>query len=739
MSTRTMAVQLRHLSRQDAAQVVRGLDVVVFDCDGVLWRGDRAVTGCAEALSSLRRAGKRLVFLTNSSSKSRSETRAKLDSFGLLEDGKGEGGIVVTSGFSAAQHLIRVLRLHKSPRPKVMALGGAGLQQELAVAGLDVVAPRAGDVAGGAGWSAGAFAALDPDPAIGAVVAGADPELTYAAVAQAALALQDPACAFIATNLDASVNVGTASRPRLMPEAGATVGAEWEVLQADDGSSYYYNASTGESQWEPPAGFGAGADAEGVVAIGAAGAWLALQDRNGTPYYYNVETRVTTWELPPDLEGAEGVITAWEAPTEDPEVDLQRRMKEKWEREQRVKRRAEERRKKGIPDPPSVPPPPYLGPAAPLELSDSSGESDGETDAHDTDAAGRRAQARSRTQRQLRPPPEPGWRYVNAKAAKGAAAYHTGPGAPPPATAHFVNAQTGATATEAPLAYADWLSKWAEYVRQKQAARRARRARRAARRGMAVRAGDLAGAEEARRARAAADEAARQEAAVRHEQGLREHKAAFLATKAKVDAKEAKEKAREDAIAARRQAGRQKEVALWQSRRDAKAQRAAGEAAELARLRAFRARAAEVGQAAALEEERKAEAAAQEKEARREARHRARREEKERKKREAEEQVRREVEARAREAAAERAKREAEEEERREAEARAVREEAEAAQRAVEERAAQRAAQRAQVHAQRKAKKDAMEKARRKQQQKAQEHEAQEAEERAAQDAAAAT
>ena len=26
------------------------LDVVIFDCDGVLWRGDRAVEGCAAAL-----------------------------------------------------------------------------------------------------------------------------------------------------------------------------------------------------------------------------------------------------------------------------------------------------------------------------------------------------------------------------------------------------------------------------------------------------------------------------------------------------------------------------------------------------------------------------------------------------------------------------------------------------------------------------------------------------------------
>ena len=37
--------------------------------------------------------------------------------------------------------------------------------------------------------------------------------------------------------------------------AAADAGAYWEPAVADDGTAYWYNTMTGESSWEPPAGY----------------------------------------------------------------------------------------------------------------------------------------------------------------------------------------------------------------------------------------------------------------------------------------------------------------------------------------------------------------------------------------------------------------------------------------------------------------------------------------------------
>ena len=50
----------------DAAQLealLGGLDAVVFDCDGVLWQGSKALPGMAEVIAMLRARGKKLMFV----------------------------------------------------------------------------------------------------------------------------------------------------------------------------------------------------------------------------------------------------------------------------------------------------------------------------------------------------------------------------------------------------------------------------------------------------------------------------------------------------------------------------------------------------------------------------------------------------------------------------------------------------------------------------------------------------
>jgi HAD superfamily hydrolase (TIGR01450 family) len=55
----------------------------VLDLDGVVWLGDEAIAGSAQAIARLRARGERVVLATNNSSMTVAEYQAKLDFFGV--------------------------------------------------------------------------------------------------------------------------------------------------------------------------------------------------------------------------------------------------------------------------------------------------------------------------------------------------------------------------------------------------------------------------------------------------------------------------------------------------------------------------------------------------------------------------------------------------------------------------------------------------------------------------------
>ena len=94
-------------------------------------------------------------------------------------------------------------------------------------------------------------------------------------------------------------------------EGEADVNTIWEAIQDDEGRTYYYNTVTGESSWEAPPGFTGGAAAsatgadEQAAEEQAAAAesdqpqrWTGYKDDEGRTYYYNETTGETQWERP---------------------------------------------------------------------------------------------------------------------------------------------------------------------------------------------------------------------------------------------------------------------------------------------------------------------------------------------------------------------------------------------------------------------------------------------------------
>jgi glycerol-1-phosphatase len=105
-------------------------DGLIVDLDGVVWLGELAIPGSAEAIGRLRGAGVRLVFLTNDPRGSREEYAARLRKIGVEVD----EAEIVTSGRALALFLGE-----HEPGARTFAIGSPSLKRELAGAGLQLV------------------------------------------------------------------------------------------------------------------------------------------------------------------------------------------------------------------------------------------------------------------------------------------------------------------------------------------------------------------------------------------------------------------------------------------------------------------------------------------------------------------------------------------------------------------------------------------------------------------------
>lgn len=163
---------------------------VVFDMDGVLWRGETPLPGLSAVFERLAARGLRFVLATNNASKRPGDYVLRMAGYGVLL----EQDQVLTSGMAAAEDLKR----RHAPGVDVYVIGESGLNEALEEAGFRVATDALRDVA--------------------AVVVGFDRSLTYAKLRDAAVLLQRGA-EFVATNTDASFPVEGA----VHPGAGATV------------------------------------------------------------------------------------------------------------------------------------------------------------------------------------------------------------------------------------------------------------------------------------------------------------------------------------------------------------------------------------------------------------------------------------------------------------------------------------------------------------------------------------
>ncbi|NLT34389.1 MAG: HAD-IIA family hydrolase [Gaiellales bacterium] len=181
------------------------LKLVAFDLDGVIYRGAEVLSGAAEALQAVTERGLILRFVTNNATLHRTAVAARLNGMGLAAT---PGQVLGSAAATAAW-----LQGHIPPGSRVLALGEAGLLQELREAGFQAqhVLPRP---------ELGLPETLPGNAPVRAVAVGLDRALTYASLAAALQPILEGAL-FVATNVDATFP----TEGRLLPGGGSIVAA----------------------------------------------------------------------------------------------------------------------------------------------------------------------------------------------------------------------------------------------------------------------------------------------------------------------------------------------------------------------------------------------------------------------------------------------------------------------------------------------------------------------------------
>lgn len=183
---------------------------LLLDCDGVLWQGDQNIDGSALAVQALKQAGKQLVLVTNSSTKSRASLAARATNVLGIDVGVEE---VVTSGAVVAAEAVA------QKVKTAYVVGSQGLKEELQLAGIQVLDPDVPEP-----FDENLFRLLTTIPTPEAVIVGHDESFSFSKLATASLFLQrgGEACLFFGTNPD----VGNRDKSGyLIPEAGAILAA----------------------------------------------------------------------------------------------------------------------------------------------------------------------------------------------------------------------------------------------------------------------------------------------------------------------------------------------------------------------------------------------------------------------------------------------------------------------------------------------------------------------------------
>lgn len=186
---------------------IKDIKLFLLDLDGTVYLGDRLIEGASEFIEAVRERGRRVVFLTNNSSRSRRQYIEKLTGMGIE---CGAEDVYISS--DAALKLL----VERYGGKRVFVLGTQSLTDFFSEGGVNIT---------------------ERDPEV--VVVGYDTELTYRKLCTATTALRRGA-AYIVTHSD----INCPAYPEFVPDAGSIIALIGESTgrrpQFDCGKPYVF-------------------------------------------------------------------------------------------------------------------------------------------------------------------------------------------------------------------------------------------------------------------------------------------------------------------------------------------------------------------------------------------------------------------------------------------------------------------------------------------------------------------
>ncbi|XP_055743170.1 chronophin-like [Salvelinus fontinalis] len=179
--------ECRKIGGSQIRNLLNAKDFFLFDCDGVIWHGEKAITGAPKVVSSLIKHGKNVLFVTNNCTRPRENYLNKFLRLGFTDVMQEQ---IFSSSYCSALYLRNVAKV----QGKVFVIGGEGVRNELLQAGI----PFVGDEDAPDGTIFNCALASD----VKAVLVGHDDKFTFLKLAKASCYLRDPECLFLATDVD---------------------------------------------------------------------------------------------------------------------------------------------------------------------------------------------------------------------------------------------------------------------------------------------------------------------------------------------------------------------------------------------------------------------------------------------------------------------------------------------------------------------------------------------------------